>query len=131
MASTGTTKCKATTAKGKPCRSAPLSGGAFCFWHDPDRKADAQQARSNGGRARHGRKIDNDPRDPVKLEKAKDVLPILEMAVNDALALENSIARCRLIGYLCGIVVKTFEITDLQRQYDSLERALRQREATQ
>jgi len=106
-----------------------LSGGAFCFWHDPDRKAEAQQARSNGGKARHGRKIDHAPREPVTLRKAKDVLPILEMAVNDALALENSIARGRLVGYLCGQVIKAFEVTDLQRQYDSLERALRARES--
>lgn len=63
----------------------------------------------------------------MTIEDATDVLPILERAINDALALDNSISRARAMGYLCGQVLKAFEVTELQERVEMLERVFNQR----
>jgi len=116
-------RCKATTRSGEPCKAYALEGSEFCFWHDPERKAERHAARAKGGQARHGRTVKPpNGRDPVTVESAADVLPILERAINDVLALENSISRARAIGYLAGQVVKAFEVTELEQRVEALEK---------
>lgn len=44
--------CKAKRSDGTVCRAAAVSGGEFCFWHDPARKAARLDAARRGGRAR-------------------------------------------------------------------------------
>ena len=46
------TQCAATTADGNPCPNAALSGGQFCFTHDPAKAAERDAARNRGGAAR-------------------------------------------------------------------------------
>jgi hypothetical protein len=105
-----------------------LEGSDFCYWHDPGMAEARRQSRAKGGRARHGRTVKPPSgRDPVTVEVAGDVLPILERAINDVLALENSISRARAVGYLCGQVVKAFEVTELQERVEALEVALSKR----
>lgn len=56
---TATTKpgsqCSATTKKGEQCKAYALADSDFCFTHDPAHAGERAQARSKGGRARHGR----------------------------------------------------------------------------
>jgi len=121
-------RCAALTRDGTPCQAWAGDGSKFCYWHDPERAEDRQRARAKGGRARHGRTV-NPPggRGPVTIETAADVLPILQRAINDVLALENSISRARALGYLAGQVVKAFEVTELQERVEVLEVALSKR----
>jgi hypothetical protein len=105
-----------------------VAGSEFCFWHDPDLTEERRRARAKGGHARHGRTVKPpNGRDPVTVKVAGDVLPLLERAVNDVLALENSIARARAIGYLAGQVIRAFEVTELQQRVEALELALSKR----
>jgi hypothetical protein len=121
-------RCTATKADGTPCQAWACEGSAYCFWHDPDQAQARREARARGGAARHGRHIGTaGGGDPVALADVGDVLPILERAINDLLQLENSVARARALGYLCGQAVKVFEVTDLERRLEALESALRMR----
>lgn len=122
-------RCKAVNRKGEPCGAPPLDGSDFCYWHDPS-KADARRrSRAKGGHARHGQTVKPPSgQQPVTIETAADVLPVLERAINDTLALQNSISRARALGYLCGQVVKAFEVTELQQRVEALEIALSKRE---
>lgn len=129
MASTGNgRRCKATTRSGKPCQAWAVEESDFCFWHDPGRAHERRAARRRGGHARHGRHIGpTGDVEPVTITSARDTLPILAEAVNDLQALENSVSRARAIGYLCGQVIKAFEVTELQARVEALESALARR----
>ena len=116
-------RCKGTTKAGEPCRGFAVGNGGFCFTHDPGRAEERRAARSKGGAARHGRKLRNDHA-PVTLASIADLLPLLEQAVNDVLSLENSIARARTIGYLAGVAVRAFEVTELAERIAALEAAI-------
>ena len=65
---------------------------------------------------------------PVVIEIPGDTLRILTEAINDVRALENSVARSRALGYLCGVVIKAFEVTELEGRMQALETILKERE---
>ena len=128
MASTAR-RCEAITKLGQPCGAYAGDGSTFCFWHDPARVEERRQARAKGGRARHGRAIGPvDHVAPVVIEIPGDTLRILTEAINDVRALENSVARSRALGYLCGVVIKAFEVTELEGRMQALETILKERE---
>ena len=112
--------CKATTKSGDPCGAFGLASG-YCFMHDPTKAAERKAARTKGGRARHGRRIEQGSTDPVRIESLADVVHLLERAVNDALALENSVQRARTIGYLAGVMVKALRESELEQRVSVLE----------
>jgi len=130
MTATGK-RCKATNRKGEPCAAYAVQGSDFCYWHDPER-AEARRANSaKGGFARHGRKLGaTGDAGPVTLDTVADVLPILAGELTALLSLETSVSRARGVGYLCGVVIKAFEVSELQERVAALEVALRLREAS-
>src|SRR5258706_5104427 len=91
--------CKALTKLSKPCAGHVLPGGDYCLFHDPTRAAERAKARSNGGRARHGRKLQiaiyQTDVSPIQIDNASDVLALVVRAINDTLLLENSNNRNR------------------------------------
>jgi hypothetical protein len=121
-------QCAATKRNGQPCAAYAVAGGDFCFWHDPDRQADRDAACSRGGKARHGRAIGTTGAgDSVALSTVADVVCILRDTIRDCLALENSIARARTMGYLAGMAVRALEVSELEARVEALERTLKVR----
>jgi hypothetical protein len=118
-------ECQATTRQGAPCRAYAVTGSDYCFHHDPARAAERRQARSKGGRARHGRRVGPvGQAEPVKLDDLTDIAALLRRTINDTLRLENSIQRARTIGYLAGHLVKALEMSTLEARITALEQAL-------
>jgi len=113
-------RCKASSSTGKPCQSFAVDGSEFCFWHAPELAERRKLARSNGGRARHGRTVATD-KTPVKLESLGDVVVLVERAVNDLLQLETSVSRARALGYLASVATKALEVSDLEQRIARLE----------
>src|SRR5687768_14251489 len=94
--------CQATTKTGQPCPNNAPTGGGFCFTHDPDRAAERKIAGSKGGAARQGRSIGlaAEHTGPILVKSTSDIVQLLERTINDALGLENSLNRARVVGYL-------------------------------
>jgi hypothetical protein len=122
-------KCQAITQDGTPCQAYAVAGSDYCFHHDPARAADRRQARSKGGRARHGRHIGpvGQP-EPVTLDTMADVAALLRRTINDTLQLENSLHRARTVGYLAGLFLKAMDMAALEQRVAAVERALKIRE---
>jgi hypothetical protein len=90
--------------------------------HDPSQAPILAAARRAGGRARHGRRIGETGDTPVvELATLADCLALLAATVNDARRLENSIARARCLGFLCGVWADCFETSELERRIAALE----------
>lgn len=122
-------RCGAKNRAGEPCAAFAGDSG-FCFFHDPGRAAECKAARSQGGRARHGRRLGaggGAGGAPVEIETVADVIRLLGRAINDALALENSIQRARVLGYLGGVAIKALEVGGLEDRVGELERVLKER----
>jgi len=122
-------KCQATTKNGTPCQAYALAGSDYCFHHDPDQAAQRREARSKGGRARHGRHIGPvGQAEPIELGTMADVATLLRQVIDDTFKLENSLQRARTIGYLAGHFLKALDMAALEQRVIALEHALESRE---
>ena len=118
MASTGS-QCIATTKAGTRCRCYALAGEEFCWFHSPDKRQERKEARSAGGRARHGRELTDGDR--VKLASVADALGLLEREAGYLVALETSVSRARAVCYLVSVALKALEVGDLEERICALE----------
>jgi len=118
-------KCRGTNKDGSPCDAYALDGSDYCFHHDPDCADERREARSKGGRARHGRHIGPvGQSEPVSLDTAADVTALIKRTIDDTLRLENSLRRARTIGYLSNLFLKALDVADLEQRVLALEHLL-------
>ena len=116
--------CKAIKSNGEPCRQAPLPDFDFCFWHSPDHKAEAAEARRLGGLRRRREKTLQGAYEFEGLNSLDDVKRLLEIAIMDTLGLENSVARSRTIAYLAQVGLKALEVAEYEDRIQALESML-------
>ena len=131
-----TRDCTERRKDGNPCGMPPLADSEFCFAHDPRNRREAQAARRKGGVARQinqrGRAAKNtgeksgekSGNPPPLLRSVTDIQEVLEQAVGDVLALENSALRSRTLGYLSQIALRALEVGDLEARLNALESQL-------
>ena len=89
--------CTATMPGGRSCEAAPLVDGKFCYLHDPAKATEAAEARRLGGLRRRREKTITVAYDLQGLDTFAGIRRVLDIAVTDALGLENSIGRARVL----------------------------------
>jgi len=123
-----TKKCQATTKNGTPCNAYAVGGSPYCFQHHPELAAPRRQARSKGGRARHGRDIGPvGQAQPLPLDTMADVVALLQWAINQTRQLENSLQRNNTIGSLAAQLMKAFDMADLEGRLAEMQQVLKSR----
>ena len=118
-------QCAFGSATGKPCRAAPLRDGEFCLMHSPERVKEVQEARRLGGLRRRRESTISSAYQFDSLNSVEGIRRIVEVAVLDTLAMENSIARSRTLAYLAQVALRTLEIGDLETRIADLEESTR------
>lgn len=118
------TGCKAKTKSGEPCQMRTAAGSRYCFTHDPARIADRATARSKGGR------MQSTPHaaDPETINKQprtiQETFTILDYALTETVAMENGIARNRLLVSIAAQYVDAHKVGELETQLRELLRVL-------
>ena len=120
--------CTHQKSGGERCRATPLSEGDFCFWHDPEHAKEAGEARRLGGRRRRKEKVLEGSYAIEGLENIAQVRRLVEIAVLDTLALENSISRSRALIAAAGTAAKLLEVGEFEQRLLSLEQTLKPRQ---
>jgi len=116
--------CAAATADGKRCPTAPLRDGEYCFMHSPDHSAEAAEARRLGGLRRRRETTLAVAYDFAGLGSTESIGRIIEIATLDALGLENSIARCRVLIAAALAASRLLEVGELEARLAALEAAV-------
>ena len=116
--------CSGRRDGGEPCRAAPLQGGSYCLWHDPEKADEVQEARKLGGQRRRRERIVSGAYDFEGLHSIAHIRRLLEVAVTDLLGLETSIARARTLTYVAQAATKLLEVGELEQRLESLEQAM-------
>ena len=114
-------QCAFQSPTGKPCRAAPLKDGQFCLMHSPEHIKEVQEARHLGGLRRKRESTISSAYQFDSLNSVVEIRRIIEVAVYDALAMENSIARCRTLAYLAQVALHTLEVGDFETRIAALE----------
>ena len=104
-----------------------MRDGEFCFWHSPEHAEEAAEARRLGGLRRRKEKVVSGSYDIEGLETVAQIRRLVEIAVLDTLALENSIARSRALIAAAGAAAKLLEVGELEDRIQTIERALKPR----
>jgi len=112
------TTCSFIKKNGDHCQARRLTGEEFCYFHSPQVVVERAEARRRGGLRRHG---DKGEIGSYEIKSGRDVLTILEDAINDACALENTQGRAKAIGYLCQVILRGFEVTEIENRLVALE----------
>ena len=116
--------CAGELPDGRRCRSWPIRGEHFCLWHSPDREDEAAEARRLGGLRRRREKAVSGAYDFEGLDSVQAIRRILEIATLDALGLENSIVRARVLISAALAAAKLLETGELEARIESLEAAV-------
>lgn len=95
-----------------------------CFWHDPGKAEDLAEAQRLGGIRRKRERTIAAAYDVAGLGTVDAIRRILEIATLDALGLENSIARGRLLISAAIAAAKLLETGELEARLAVLELAL-------
>ncbi len=110
--------CTFIKKNGERCQARKLRDSDFCYFHSPQVVVERADARRRGGLRRYGVKGETGS---YIIKSPQDVLTILEDAINDTLALGNSTSRAKAIGYLTQIILKGFEVTEIENRLRALE----------
>jgi len=116
-----TRSCKYRKDDGQPCRAPPLQDSDFCLFHSPDHAKETAEARRLGGLRRRKEKTVAGAYDLEGLDDIPKIRRLLEIAVFDTLALENSVARSRTLAYLAQIALKALEVGEFETRLEALE----------
>ncbi len=108
---------------GLGCGAPPLRGSTLCWFHDPDRADDLTDAQRLGGLRRKRERTVAAAYEFAGLGSVEAIQRILEIATTDALSMENTIARARVLISAGLAAMKLLEVGDLQTRIELLEAA--------
>jgi len=119
-------RCNGKTKDGADCKAFAGASG-FCFTHDVEKGAERAIARRNGGLATKSPHYADASMLPHKIAKIDDVLQILDYALREAVGLDNSINRGRLLVSIAHGFIEALKVGELETRIESIEHALRLR----
>lgn len=128
--------CKATRRDGQPCTAQARDGRAFCFFHDPDKTAQAREAQAKGG----SKKLTLKPQDVkpwrgqatgdvtvMKSPTPADLVNLLADTIDEVKTGKVDPKVANATGYLVGIMVRVLEYDALEERLAALEEAVTRR----
>lgn len=116
--------CAAVRADGRPCGAGPQRERPFCFVHDPERAAEAAEARTCGGLRRRREGTIATAYDLEGLDHIAGIRRVLDIAVADTLSLDNGIARNRTLIAAAATASRLLAGGDFEARLEALEAAL-------
>ena len=114
-------QCAFRLSSGEQCRAAPLKGGEFCLMHSPEHVKEVQEARRLGGLRRKRESTISNAYQFDSITSVEGIQRIIEIAILDTLAMENSLARSRTLAYLVMVALRTLEVGAIEDRVTALE----------
>lgn len=102
--------CGFRKPNGEPCQATAQRGRAFCVFHDPERAAEMQRARREGGINRTRTAIVLPPQTPdALLESQMDIAGLLSETINQVRRGELDVRTANTIGFLANTLSRVLE----------------------
>jgi hypothetical protein len=114
-------RCSQIRAGGVRCRAYPIRGRDVCFFHDPERAEELAKAQHFGGLRRKKEQTTAIAYDLEGLSSPDDAVRVIQIAILDTLALENSLNRNRTLGYLAQVMLQAVDKGDNVERLSEME----------
>lgn len=112
-------KCKFVNRKGEQCKANAQHGSVFCFFHDPEKKMEQEQARLKGGK--QGKRAVLENCENIRITKPGDVIRLLNQTINQVRRGDMDHKVANSVAYLSNVLIKSFEGDELQNRLEQLE----------
>jgi hypothetical protein len=119
-------QCQAKNRRGEPC-GASANGNGFCFTHDASRGKERAIARRKGGLTRITPHVADASIVPKETRSIEAVMIILDYALQESLALSNSIQRGRLLVSIAHGYIEAIKTGELELRLEAVELAMKMR----
>jgi len=119
-------QCQAAKRDGEPCNASAGETG-FCFAHDATKGKERAVARRNGGLKRITPHVADASLVTRETRTIKDVMTILDYALQESLVLSNSIQRGRLLVSIAHGYIEALKIGEIEQRLEAVEMALKMR----
>jgi hypothetical protein len=117
-------RCEFGKADGHSCGMAPLHDRPYCFAHDPERAAEAAEARRLGGLRRRKEGTVAVAYDLPGLDTVVGIRRVLDIVVTDGLGLDNGVQRLRVLIAAAGAATNLLKVGELEERVAALEAAV-------
>jgi hypothetical protein len=115
-----TFQCKHVRADGTRCRANTIAGSEFCFFHDPAKAREREDAQRAGGSMGKAKVLPPDTQD-VPLASTTDAVRFLGQTINQVRRGEIDPRVANTIGYLSATLLRALEQGDIERRLAELE----------
>jgi hypothetical protein len=105
---------------------APQHDRPYCFSHDPERAADAAEARRMGGLRRRKEGTIAVAYDLPGLDSVSGIRRLLDIVVTDGIGLDNGIPRLRVLISTAVAAANLLKVGEFEERLDALEATLGQ-----
>ncbi len=123
-------QCQATKRNGEPCNASAGETG-FCFTHDATKGKERAVARRNGGLRRITPHVADASIVAKETRTIKDVMTILDYALQESLVLSNSIQRGRLLVSIAHGYIEALKVGEMEARLEAIEMTLKLRKDKQ
>jgi hypothetical protein len=113
--------CAFVMPDGQACRAGPQRDRPYCFAHDPERAADAAEARRLGGLRRRKEGTIAVAYDLPGLDTVVGIRRLLDIVVTDGVGLDNGIARLRVLISTAVAAMNLLKVGELEERLAALE----------
>src|SRR3989344_2939145 len=114
-------QCKFIKLNKKQCNANALRDTDFCFSHNPATKEEKKEAVIKGGKSP---KKNYNPLPKIKIDNTSDVTKLLTVTINEVRAGEINLRVANCIGYLSGHLIRAFEVSDLEKRVEEIEKQI-------
>jgi hypothetical protein len=119
-------RCAYAKADGEPCAMAPLHDRPYCFAHDPERAAEAAEARRLGGLRRRKEGTIAVAYDLPGLDTVAGIRRLLDIVVTDGVGMDNGIPRLRVLISTATAATNLLKVGELDERLSAVEAAVGQ-----
>jgi hypothetical protein len=101
-----------------------MHDNAFCFWHSPEHTEEAAEARRLGGLRRRRERAVAGAYEVDALDTVVSIRRVIEIVTLDALGMDISVARGRLLIAAMQAATKLLETGELEDRVNRMEAVL-------
>jgi hypothetical protein len=117
-------RCAFAKATGEACAMAPLRDRPYCFAHDPERAAEAAEARRLGGLRRRKEGTIAVAYDLPGLDTVAGIRRLLDIVVTDGVGMDNGIPRLRALISTAVAATNLLKVGEFEDRLAALEAAV-------
>ena len=117
-------RCAYAKATGESCAMAPLHDRPYCFAHDPERAAEAAEARKLGGLRRRKEGTIAVAYDLPGLDSVAGIRRLLDIVVTDGVGMDNGIPRLRVLISTATAATNLLKVGEIEDRLAAVEAAV-------